>query len=429
MIYQVAEYFTALVEAIMFYMLLDTFCGKRETIPKYVYYLSVGVLMGLIILVNQNLNYTAYNIVGVVFSTFVISFLFSGPVAIKAIVSILGFTLASVVELAVMFFIAWVYGLDSRVVVEAPHLRLLGIIFSKMLAFTLVNLICMIANRKILKIGKSYWIVFTVLFSNSSLAVFLLFKLAYEASISSLNYLLVICSVGLLLSTFFSFYMCERIAKHAEFEAKQEFFQQQIRAQSKHLNDILIAQKQVKKMRHDLANHNILLQTYFENHDWEAGLDYVKKMSPKAVFKEDIIETGNSAFDAIINTKRSIALSKNISFDAKLQIPENIFVDAVDICIIFGNALDNSIEACEKVKEGKRTIFISAVYEDNSLICKIVNSAVKSNGKFLHTTKSDKQNHGLGIENIRSALSKYKNVCRFKQIENEFILSFVIFEN
>lgn len=122
-------------------------------------------------------------------------------------------------------------------------------------------------------------------------------------------------------------------------------------------------------------------------------------------------------------------LSKNIEFDTKIQIPEDIFVDAIDICIIFGNALDNCIEACDKIENGPKKISVSIIYEDESLICKIVNTAIKSNSRFLHTTKSDNINHGFGIGNIESALEKYKNICRFKQSDTEFILSFVIFKN
>ena len=108
---------------------------------------------------------------------------------------------------------------------------------------------------------------------------------------------------------------------------------------------------------------------------------------------------------------------------------EYSFVDAIDICIIFGNALDNCIEACDKIENGPKKISVSIIYEDESLICKIVNTAIKSNSRFLHTTKSDNINHGFGIGNIESALEKYKNICRFKQSDTEFILSFVIFKN
>ena len=258
----------------------------------------------------------------------------------------------------------------------------------------------------------------------------MLFIFQYNSTASSIyNNLAVWCSCGLLYNTFFSLYLYENIAKQADIERKQELFKQQIKAQSKHLDEILISQKQMKKLRHDLINHNISLQAYFENQDYASGLEYLKSMNPNDMFSDNMIETGNIALDAIMNTKKSIAISKSIEFDTKIQIPEDIFVDAIDICIIFGNDLDNCIEACDKIENGPKKISVSIIYEDESLICKIVNTAIKSNSRFLHTTKSDNINHGFGIGNIESALEKYKNICRFKQSDTEFILSFVIFKN
>ena len=64
-------------------------------------------------------------------------------------------------------------------------------------------------------------------------------------------------------------------------------------------------------------------------------------------------------------------------------------MDAVDICVIFGNALDNAIEACEETGNEEKKICLSVIYEDESVICKITNSV--SGGKMisLKTTKSD----------------------------------------
>ena len=139
----------------------------------------------------------------------------------------------------------------------------------------------------------------------------------------------------------------------------------------------------------------------------------------------EIVDTGNTAFDAIISTKKALAESKNIEFTIQIQIPEKLKVDAVDLCVIFGNSLDNAIEACEKL-ENQRMINVSAIYDDCQLICKITNTAALSTTD-LQTTKDDKENHGFGLENIKQALSKYNHVLKIDQSDNNFVLSFVIF--
>lgn len=330
-----------------------------------------------------------------------------------------------------MFTVTFLTGISAEEATVIQSYRVLGIVLSKMLAFAVLKIIsCKHKANRIFSMKMSYWVLFFVIFSTSTLAIYLLFIFQYHSNAPGIyNQLAVWGSFGLLYNTFFSLYLYENIVKQADIERNQELFKQQIKAQSKHLDEILITQKQVKKLRHDLVNHNISLRAYFENQDYVSGLEYLNGINQNSIFSDNIIETGNVALDAIMNTKKSIALSKDIEFATKIQIPENIFVDAIDICIIFGNALDNCIEACEKIENGPKRISVSIIYEDESLICKIVNTAAKSNSKFLHTTKSDDKNHGFGIGNIESALAKYKNICRFKQTDTEFILSFIILNN
>ena len=419
MIYTVAEYLTAFFEAVMFYMLLDTFCKKNDQFPKFIYYLSVLILTGLIIVINTFSNYTVINIAGVLISVFVISMLFDASLSVKAIISTGGFALASAAEIAVMFIIAFVYGVDSKVAVENPSLRLLGIIFSKMLAFALVNVICVIAKRKLLHLGKSYWAMFVIIFSNSCLAVFLLFKFSYETSLSYLNYLLALCSLGLFLNTFFSFYMCEHMAKQNDIINKQKQYELQLSSQAKHLDDILVNQEALRKFRHDIINHLTAIAGYFKD---------ITDISSIVTSDRQSIKTGNIAFDAIINTKKALADSKNIVFDVNVQIPAKLPVDAADICIVFGNAVDNAIEACEKLPKEERKISLTVAYEDSDILCKLTNSVADSETlSNLKTHKKDKINHGLGIENIKASLAKYNHVFQIDNDGKEFVLEFVIF--
>ena len=113
--------------------------------------------------------------------------------------------------------------------------------------------------------------------------------------------------------------------------------------------EILVMQKQIKKFRHDSSHHFTALKGYFINNQNQEGLTYIEKLNND--FEQGkIVDTGNTAFDAIISSKKALAESKNIKFVTRIQIPEMLELDAVDLCVIFGNALDNAIEACEKLE-------------------------------------------------------------------------------
>lgn len=430
MIYTVAEYLTAFFEAVMFYMLLDTFCGKRKNISGYIYYLSIAILTGSIIVSNHIYSSTISNVVSIIILVVLMSMAFDGKIYLKLMISVLGFLMASSMEVLILFVITFVYSVPAAVVIEEPSLRLLGIILSKMLAFAVVNVICIVSKRKKIRLGKTYWVLFLIVFLNSTLAVFLLYKLAYEAEITYMNYLLMICSFGLFLGTFFSFYMCEHMAKQNDIINKQKQYEIQLSSQAKHLDDILVNQEALRKFRHDIINHLTAIAGYFNNNDCEEGLKYITDISNIVTSDRQSVKTGNIAFDAIINTKKALADSKGIEFDVNVQIPAKLPVDAADICIVFGNAVDNAIEACEKLPKEERKISLTVAYEDSDILCKLTNSVANfGDSHELKTHKKDKINHGLGIENIKASLAKYNHVFQIDNNGKEFVLEFIIFGN
>lgn len=422
---------TGLFEAITIFMFINSYVDKRDKErPIYTYVISVLALATLINISNRLASLTLLNVLFIGLSIFLVSFVYNKQLKQNIIPTIISVLVFCISEVVVLFTITLITGITVEQATVIDSYRILGTILSKLFAFTFLKILALKHQHSPLSIKISYWLYFIIIFVTSTVAIYLLFIFQYNnENISIYNQIAVWCSFGLMYSMFFSVYLYESITKQAEIERNQELFKQQIKAQSKHLDEILITQKQVKKLRHDLINHNISIQAYFENQDYVSGLEYLKSMNQNDIFSDNMIETGNVALDAIMNTKKSIALSKGIEFETKIQIPENIFVDAIDICIIFGNALDNCIEACDKIKNGPKKISVSIIYEDESVICKIVNTTVKNNSKFLHTTKSDNKNHGFGIGNIESALEKYKNICRFKWSDTEFILSFVIFKD
>ena len=93
-----------------------------------------------------------------------------------------------------------------------------------------------------------------------------------------------------------------------------------------------------------------------------------------------------------------------IKYDVKLNISENINISSIDLSSILYNAIDNAIEACEKVKEKYILVSITAdnkalkiIIENTSLPVDIENNKIK-------TTKVDHRRHGYGIASIKRAL-------------------------
>ena len=55
--------------------------------------------------------------------------------------------------------------------------------------------------------------------------------------------------------------------------------------------------------------------------------------------------------DIILKDKAAKAREKGIDFSAQLDLHGSDFLDPLDLSTLFGNALDNAIEACEKLEK------------------------------------------------------------------------------
>ena len=426
-IYNVADMLTGLVEAIMAFLLFGTFCTKRDNLPKWTYYIGIIILTILINLSNAVFNNDIFNAVGMSAAFFIISFLYKGNIPVKIIISVLSFLLIVITEIIVLFGITLIYDITVAEAVNIPSYRLLGIIVSKILVLLIANIIRFKYKDRSFIFKPTYWLLFFLIFATAIVAVFLIFRLSFGIDNEFMYNLSVLCSFGLLFSTFFALYLYEHLAKQAEMIRNQEQYEQHLKMQLKHLDEILITQKQIKKFKHDFNNYTIGLQAYIDDHDFQGANEYINKLKETFAPGPDIVETGNTALDAILSTKIAIAKSKGIVVDTKIQIPEKLSVDPIDICIIFGNSLDNAIEACERTHLADKKISITILCKDEAVFCKIINPAPKPKNSLLHTSKADKKNHGFGLENIRTALSKYNAVPGIERTDTEFVLKFVIF--
>lgn len=109
--------------------------------------------------------------------------------------------------------------------------------------------------------------------------------------------------------------------------------------------------RQMRGWRHDYRNHIQTLKAYAAEGDMEAIKSYLDKLDTDLATVDTVIKTGNRMADAILNSKISLARSKNINVTADAHIPVALSMSELDLCVIIGNLFDNAIEealSCRK---------------------------------------------------------------------------------
>ena len=138
--------------------------------------------------------------------------------------------------------------------------------------------------------------------------------------------------------------------------------------------------------------------------------------------EEGFAHTGNVVIDSIVNFKLQEAEKEGIDIRIDLNIPKDLKVPSFDITVILGNLLDNSLNAVRKL-EKNRYINIMMKYTKGRLILKMENSfngiIIKKEG-IIYTSESDKKNHGLGLESVKTVLEEYDGTIEFEYDDSKF---------
>ncbi|MCI8666848.1 MAG: GHKL domain-containing protein [Dorea sp.] len=205
---------------------------------------------------------------------------------------------------------------------------------------------------------------------------------------------------------------------------KAEYDARELHMKLEYLHDKVGEEERVRSIYHDMKNHLLVLQAQ-DGHSQEIG-ESIEKLKEEIEDYEAYYHTGNDFLDIIIRDKLRKAKEKQIDFQAVIRFEAGSFMEPLDISTIFGNALDNAIEASEKVSESMRLITAKASRIHDMLVVAVENNMMLDLPKYAKTSKEDIFLHGFGLSNIRKAAEKYDGQCTTKAKDGKFVLKVMI---
>lgn len=261
-------------------------------------------------------------------------------------------------------------------------------------------------------------IVFLIAFTISLLANFNLLNLA------GLVDLVIYISSGVLAAVFMMIFMyAKNVLYLREQEQRDKVQIAQLQQQYAYYQDKLKDEERIRSIYHDLKNHLLVMES---RQNTEETRQMAETLRSQIADYEDYVHTGNEFLDIILKDKAAKAREKQIDFSAMVDFHGIDFMEPLDISTIFGNAIDNAIEASENLPEYKRLITVKAERVRDMLLITIENNTPPGNHLTEGTTKKDRFVHGFGIPNIKKAVEKYGGQCSFQQEGRTYRLNILI---
>lgn len=324
-------------------------------------------------------------------------------------------------DILTLGFLHFYLGLNSNY----PYIELLFFLISKMLLLGIIIILKKTFDKTIPKInfGNAILIILPNFF-NLNLLLLIGYRMYTDINIVKIEAMfMILAAIMLLISTFCNITTADYYFEMKEMEHHSKMNMAQLQVQYEYYKNRQEDFANVRELYHDMKNHLLVLQNQLETVQKEK---YIKNMLEDMKGFEYYIETGNEFLNCIINEKQKAAVSKGIDFYSEIEFSEIQFINPMDVCTIFSNAIDNAIEACDKisdselkritVKAKKVKEFLSITFENSNFDTVILES------QMIKTSKSDKQLHGFGLNNIRKVVEKYQGDYKIKVEVGKFIL-------
>jgi sensor histidine kinase regulating citrate/malate metabolism len=171
-----------------------------------------------------------------------------------------------------------------------------------------------------------------------------------------------------------------------------------------------------KLFAHDMRHHFYALNSMDDINQIKSYLSKIEKNINEYQF---IGKTNNKMLDCILSKYFHICKTKNIDFLFDVHTANLSFIDDNDLVSLFGNLLDNAVEATEGATNSYLRLIIKK--EKNFDVINVINTTKhppKQDGEQLITTKKDMAYHGYGIKSIEKIVNKYNGICQWDYDDN-----------
>lgn len=218
--------------------------------------------------------------------------------------------------------------------------------------------------------------------------------------------------------------------KLREKEDEVRVLEEKNQLQYRYYKEKMSIEEDMQKVHHDLKNSMLLLKKREVN---TCGLEEtIRHLTMNFKFHMD---TGNEMLNIILAEKARAAEQSQIKIDSMIFFPEWCCLTDLEICSVFGNLLDNAIEASKLVNPPeKRYISIKMnLVEEHIFVSRIRNyicdgKSIKRRGNTFFTSKPEKRFHGLGLRNVKEVVLRHDGCFDIRVLDESFEVTIIFFK-
>lgn len=185
--------------------------------------------------------------------------------------------------------------------------------------------------------------------------------------------------------------------------------------------------KYTSKARHDFKHSVHVMSRLADEGNLSALKDYIAQYENSLTVTAPVRICKSEALNALFNHYRQQAIENNVDINWRIDLPDKSRILDVDLCSIFGNILENAIDGCCTVEEGKRYFNLTSEIKGDCLYIVSTNNYGKPlimDGEEFSSTKH--QGKGIGLYSMKSITDVYNGIFEAGNNDGEFFVNIVM---
>lgn len=208
---------------------------------------------------------------------------------------------------------------------------------------------------------------------------------------------------------------------------EQNLLRTQVAAAQVHLEALKESQEKTIIYRHDMRHHLSLINAYLADNNEAAAQEYIIEV--ENAIRGATVEKycSNYTVNLILYSYISKAKNDQIAVETQIDLPERNAISDMDLCVIFANAIENAVNACNHIRNVEdRTLKIVCTPKNDRLFVQITNSYEGTVKLVNDMPVSTEENHGIGTKSITAVAQKYGGMCSFTAEHGVFKTSIIL---
>lgn len=338
--------------------------------------------------------------------------------------------LSSFAELVVAMSSSYILDVEVDVLKTGMYF-VVGILLSKLLSFIIVAILRWGRHRLPLTRMGGTWLYISLLPIASVVTIFIISDYIYLIQDQPMMQTITLVGMCLLIAAnILIFYVIDRICDQLTARQNLAVANELLESQRAAYRALCDSQDEVRKTRHDLKNSMIGVLHLLQNGQVEAAQAYIRERCDLLDADKRNLLCYNDIVDAVLYAKKQMADSHGVTMRINVELTNPIQTDAIDFAVLLGNALDNAIEAAERMQNGNREVSLSIITKGETIVMIIRNPVEeKLDVNHLMTTKTDTKCHGFGLLQMQQLTQKYSGDLLLDCGDEEFKTTIILGNN